>query len=172
MDWKKQRLWRSSITTRLGNIETAGPVYFRNQPVGCTATIIYQMYQEHGVEITPQYAGILCSAIISDTLMFRSPTCTAIDISTAEHLAQIADVNMEELSAAMFKAGSNLEGKTPKELFYRDFKQFPCRRYAVWGWSDQFYGRRRDQEDEGDAERLSAESIERQSRRYDILYAD
>ena len=109
---------------RLGNIETAGPVYFRNQPVGCTATIVYQMYQEHGVEITPQYAGILCSAIISDTLMFRSPTCTAIDISTAEHLAQIADVNMEELSAAMFKAGSNLEGKTPKELFYRDFKQF------------------------------------------------
>lgn len=109
---------------RLGNIETAGPVYFRNQPVGCTATIVYQMYQEHGVEITPQYAGILCSAIISDTLMFRSPTCTAIDISTAEHLAQIAGVNMEELSAAMFKAGSNLEGKTPKELFYRDFKQF------------------------------------------------
>ncbi len=109
---------------RLGNIETAGPVYFRNQPVGCTATIVYQMYQEHGVEITPQYAGILCSAIISDTLMFRSPTCTAIDISTAEHLARIADVNMEELSAAMFKAGSNLEGKTPKELFYRDFKQF------------------------------------------------
>lgn len=109
---------------RLGNIETAGPVYFRNQPVGCTATIVCQMYQEHGVEITPQYAGILCSAIISDTLMFRSPTCTAIDISTAEHLARIADVNMEELSAAMFKAGSNLEGKTPKELFYRDFKQF------------------------------------------------
>lgn len=109
---------------RLGNIETAGPVYFRNQPVGCTATIIYQMYQEYGVEITPQYAGILCSAIISDTLMFRSPTCTAIDVSTAERLAQIADVDMEELSAAMFKAGSNLEGKTPKELFYRDFKQF------------------------------------------------
>ena len=109
---------------RMGNIETAGPVYFRNQPVGCTATIIYQMYQEHGVEITPQYAGILCSAIISDTLMFRSPTCTAVDVSTAEHLAQIADVNMEELSSAMFKAGSNLEGKTPKELFYRDFKQF------------------------------------------------
>ena len=113
----------SSLVKSMG-VATAGPVYFRNQPVGCTATIIYQMYQEHGVEITPQYAGILCSAIISDTLMFRSPTCTAIDISTAEHLAQIADVNMEELSAAMFKAGSNLEGKTPKELFYRDFKQF------------------------------------------------
>ena len=109
---------------RLGNIETAGPVYFRNQPVGCTATIVYQMYQEHGVEITPQYAGILCSAIISDTLMFRSPTCTAIDISTAEHLAQIADVNMEELSAAMFKAGSNLKDKSPEEIFYQDYKKF------------------------------------------------
>ena len=109
---------------RLGNIETVGPVYFRNQPVGCTATIIYQMYLENDVEITPQYAGILCSAIISDTLMFRSPTCTAIDVSTAERLAEIAKIDMEELSAAMFKAGSNLEGKTPKELFYRDFKQF------------------------------------------------
>ena len=109
---------------RLGSIETMGPVFFRNQPVGCTATIVYQMYREEEISISPKIAGLLCSAIISDTLMFRSPTCTAIDISTAEHLAQIADVNMEELSAAMFKAGSNLEGKTPKELFYRDFKQF------------------------------------------------
>ena len=95
---------------RLGGLETIGPVYFRNQPVGCTATIVSQMYEENGVEIDPVNAGLLCSAIISDTLMFRSPTCTAIDISTAEHLAQIADVNMEELSAAMFKAGRNLEG--------------------------------------------------------------
>ena len=109
---------------KLGTIETIKPVNVRNQPVGCTATIIYQMYLENDVEITPQYAGILCSAIISDTLMFRSPTCTAIDVSTAERLAEIAKIDMEELSAAMFKAGSNLEGKTPKELFYRDFKQF------------------------------------------------
>ena len=73
---------------RLGSIETMGPVYFRNQPVGCTATIVYQMYQENQVEITPQIAGLLCSAIISDTLLFRSPTCTAVDIATAEKLAE------------------------------------------------------------------------------------
>lgn len=109
---------------RLSSIETMGPVFFRNQPVGCTGTIVYQMYQEEQVEIEPKMAGILCAAILSDTLMFRSPTCTAIDVSTAERLAEIAKIDMEELSAAMFKAGSNLEGKTPKELFYRDFKQF------------------------------------------------
>ncbi|MDO4311548.1 MAG: putative manganese-dependent inorganic diphosphatase [Eubacteriales bacterium] len=109
---------------RLGNIETVGPVYFRNQPVGCTATIIYQMYQENQVEITPQIAGLLCSAIISDTLLFRSPTCTSVDVATAEKLAEIADIDMEELAASMFRAGSNLHDKTPEELCFRDFKQF------------------------------------------------
>lgn len=109
---------------RLGNIETVSPVYFRNQPVGCTATIIYQMYQENQVEITPQIAGLLCSAILSDTLMFRSPTCTAVDVSTAEKLAEIAQIDPEELASSMFKAGSNLEGKTAEEIFNRDFKPF------------------------------------------------
>lgn len=109
---------------RLGNIETMGPVYFRNQPVGCTATIIYQMYQENQVKISPQIAGLLVSAIISDTLLFRSPTCTAVDVATAEKLAVIADVDMEELATGMFKAGSHLSGKTAEELCYRDFKQF------------------------------------------------
>lgn len=109
---------------RLGNIETVGPVYFRNQPVGCTATIIYQMYQENHVKITPQIAGLLCAAIISDTLLFRSPTCTAVDVSTAEKLAEIADIDMKELASSMFKAGSNLNGKTAEDIFYRDFKQF------------------------------------------------
>lgn len=109
---------------RLGSIETMGPVYFRNQPVGCTATIVYQMYQENQVEITPQIAGLLCSAIISDTLLFRSPTCTAIDIATAQKLAEIADIEMEEMAAAMFRAGSNLEDKTAEELCFQDFKQF------------------------------------------------
>ena len=69
---------------RLGNIETMGPVFFRNQPVGCTATIVYQMYEEAGVKITPTIAGLLCSAIISDTLLFRSPTCTAVDEKAAD----------------------------------------------------------------------------------------
>ncbi|RGS79192.1 putative manganese-dependent inorganic diphosphatase [Coprococcus sp. AF21-14LB] len=109
---------------RLGNLETIGPVFFRNQPVGCTATIIYQMYQENGVEIDPTTAALLCSAIISDTLMFRSPTCTPLDKMTAELLARIADINIEEHAMNMFDAGSNLKGKTAEEICFMDFKQF------------------------------------------------
>ena len=109
---------------RLGSLETINPVYFRNQPVGCTATIIYQMYQENGVEIPPQIAGLLCSAIISDTLLFRSPTCTPLDRMTAETLAKIAGISCEEHARNMFEAGSNLKSKTPEEIFYQDFKKF------------------------------------------------
>lgn len=109
---------------RLGSIETMGPVFFRNQPVGCTATIVTQMYQENGVEITPLIAGLLCSAIISDTLLFRSPTCTELDKKTAQMLAQIADLDPEKLAAEMFNAGSNLKGKSAKDICFQDFKQF------------------------------------------------
>lgn len=109
---------------RLGSIETVGPVYFRNQPVGCTATIVYQMYQESGVDITPMIAGLLCSAILSDTLMFRSPTCTAIDQRAAEHLAETAGIDIEEFANEMFHAGSNLKNKTAEEIFFQDFKKF------------------------------------------------
>ena len=109
---------------RLGNIETMGPVFFRNQPVGCTATIVTQMYEEAGVKITPTIAGLLCSAIISDTLLFRSPTCTAVDEKTAEKLAKIAKIDMEKMSMEMFNAGSNLKGKSAEDLLYQDFKQF------------------------------------------------
>ena len=109
---------------RLSSIETIGPVFFRNQPVGCTATIVSQMYEENGVEIDPVNAGLLCSAIISDTLMFRSPTCTLLDESTAKKLAEIAGINIEKLAQAMFKAGSNLKGKTAEEILFLDFKQF------------------------------------------------
>ena len=109
---------------RLGSLETIAPVFFRNQPLGCTATIMYQMYQERGVEIPKKIAGLLCSAIISDTLMFRSPTCTAIDKSAAEHLAQIAGVDIEDLAIDMFSAGSNLGSRTAEEIFYQDFKRF------------------------------------------------
>lgn len=109
---------------RLGNLETISPVFFRNQPVGCTATIIYQMYQENGVEIDSTTAALLCSAIISDTLMFRSPTCTPLDKVTAELLAKIADINIEEHAMNMFDAGSNLKGKTAEEICFMDFKQF------------------------------------------------
>ena len=109
---------------RLGSLETISPVYFRNQPLGCTSTIIYQMYQEKNVEIPKQIAGLLLSAIISDTLMFRSPTCTALDKSVAESLAQIAEVEIEEHAKNMFRAGSDFKNKTTEEIFYQDFKVF------------------------------------------------
>lgn len=109
---------------RIGDIETIGPVYFRNQPLGCTATIIRNMYMENGVEINRQIAGLLCSAILSDTLAFKSPTCTEMDKAAAESLASIAELDMEEFAVAMFRAGSNLADKSAEELFYQDFKQF------------------------------------------------
>ena len=109
---------------RLGSLETIAPVYFRNQPVGCTATIIYQMYNENEVAIEPTIAGLLCAAILSDTLIFRSPTCTAMDKSAANHLAEIAGINVEEFAKDMFTAASNLSAKKPKAIFYQDFKNF------------------------------------------------
>ena len=109
---------------RLGSIETMGPVFFRNQPVGCTATIVYQMYEEAGVKITSTIAGLLCSAIISDTLLFRSPTCTQVDEKAAKKLAKLADINLEQMAGEMFKAGSSLAGKSAEEICFQDFKQF------------------------------------------------
>ena len=109
---------------RIGSLETMAPVYFRNQPLGCTATIIYQMYCEKGVEVTPQIAGLLCSAILSDTLMFRSPTCTAVDKDTALKLAEIAGIEVEEFAQKMFEAGSNFAAKTETEILNQDFKIF------------------------------------------------
>ena len=111
---------------RIGSLETDGPVYFRNQPVGCTATIITQMYDENGVDIPPQIAGLLLAAILSDTLAFRSPTCTPVDENTAKRLAKIAGVDIEEFSTEMFEAGEKLDGKTPEEVFLQDFKVFMC----------------------------------------------
>ena len=111
---------------RIGSLETSGPVYFRNQPVGCTATIITQMYDENGVEIPAQIAGLLLAAILSDTLVFRSPTCTPVDVAAARRLAQIAGVDIDEFSTEMFEAGEKLDGKTPEEVFLQDFKVFMC----------------------------------------------
>lgn len=109
---------------RLGGLETVGPVYFRNQPVGCTATIVFNMYRENNVELDKTTAALLCSAIISDTLLFRSPTCTIVDEMVAKELASIADINMEELAQGMFRAGSDLKGKSVEEICFQDFKQF------------------------------------------------
>ena len=109
---------------RLGTVQTMSPVFFRNQPLGCTATIIYQMYQENNVKIDKTTAGLLCSAIISDTLLFRSPTCTAVDKEAALALAEIAGIHAEEYAKKMFAAGSNLKGKSDEDIFYQDFKRF------------------------------------------------
>ena len=109
---------------RLGTVETMSPVFFRNQPLGCTATIIYQMYQENHMEIDKTTAGLLCSAIISDTLLFRSPTCTAVDKAAGLALAQIAGLDVEKYAIDMFSAGSNLKGKSDGDIFYQDFKRF------------------------------------------------
>ncbi len=109
---------------RLRSIETISPVFFRNQPLGCTATIVYQMYQEAGVPIDRTIAGLLCSAIISDTLLFRSPTCTQVDKNAALALADIAGIKVEDYAVGMFSAGSNLKNKTEEEIFYQDFKRF------------------------------------------------
>ena len=109
---------------RLGSLETMAPVYFRNQPVGCTATIIYQIFREQRIEIPPEIAGLLCSAILSDTLIFRSPTCTAMDRVAAADLEKIAGIDCEKFAGEMFAAGSELRNKSPEEIFYQDFKKF------------------------------------------------
>ena len=109
---------------RLGTVETMSPVFFRNQPLGCTATIIYQMYQENQITIERTIAGLLCSAIISDTLLFRSPTCTPVDKAAAEELAELAGIDLEEYAKKMFSAASDLKGKSDEDIFYQDFKRF------------------------------------------------
>lgn len=109
---------------RLGTMETMSPVFFRNQPLGCTATIIFQMYRENQVEIPKQIAGLLCSAILSDTLMFRSPTCTPADQAAAKELAKLAGIDVETYANEMFLAASNLSNKSEEEIFFQDFKKF------------------------------------------------
>ncbi len=110
---------------RLGSLETMGPILFRNEPVGCTATIIYRMYQEKGIEVPPAIAGLLCSAILSDTLIFHSPTCTARDRKAAVELAAAAGIDdIVAYAKEMFRAGGDLGQKTPQEILFQDFKRF------------------------------------------------
>ena len=109
---------------KLGTLQTVQPISFRNQPVGCTGTIMYQIYGEQKLEIPSKIAGLLCAAIISDTLMFRSPTCTLQDKMAAGALALIADISIEQFAKEMFRAGSNLKDKSPEEIFYQDYKKF------------------------------------------------
>ncbi|MDD7178738.1 MAG: putative manganese-dependent inorganic diphosphatase, partial [Lachnospiraceae bacterium] len=109
---------------RLGSLETMSPVFFRNQPLGSTSSIIWKMYQEKGVEIDEKIAGLLCAAIISDTLMFRSPTCTPDDKAAAEQLAKIAGIDIQTFASNMFRAGSDFSKKSIEEICYLDFKTF------------------------------------------------
>ncbi len=118
---------------KLGALETMTPITFRNQPVGCTGTIMYQIYSERKLDIPPDIAGLLCSAIISDTLMFRSPTCTEHDKTAANALASIAGVEIPQLAKEMFRAGSNLSSKTPDQIFYQDYKKFTAEGDLVFG---------------------------------------
>ena len=110
---------------KIGDVQTPNPIYFRNMPVGCTGTIIYLHYKENNMVPEQKIAGVLCSAILSDTLAFRSPTCTETDKQAAEALAAIAGIeDIQAYAKEMFKAGSELVGKSPKEILYLDFKKF------------------------------------------------
>ena len=109
---------------RISNFETAAPLYYRAEPVGCTATILYKMYKERGFEIKPEIAGLMISAIISDSLLFKSPTCTQEDIDAAEALKSIADVDLESYGLEMLKAGASTTDKTASELLNMDAKSF------------------------------------------------
>ena len=110
---------------KIGDVQTKEPIYFRNMPLGCTATIVYLSYKENNIQPEKAVAGLLCSAILSDTLAFRSPTCTATDKAAALALAEIAGIgDCEAYAKEMFAAGSNLAEKSEKEIFYLDFKKF------------------------------------------------
>lgn len=109
---------------RIANFETADPLYFRSEPVGCTTTIIYKLFKEHGVGVPADIAGLLLSAIISDSLLFKSPTCTEQDILAARELAEIAGVDAEDYGLSMLKAGADLSNKTLEDLISLDSKEF------------------------------------------------
>ncbi|WP_414052231.1 manganese-dependent inorganic pyrophosphatase [Macrococcus animalis] len=116
---------------RIANFETAGPLYYRAEPVGCTATILNKMYKEYGVEIKPEIAGLMVSAIISDSLLFKSPTCTEEDVNAAQELAAIANIDLETYGLEMLKAGAKTSDKTPEELLNIDAKSFSMGEYEV-----------------------------------------
>ncbi|WP_339817521.1 manganese-dependent inorganic pyrophosphatase [Paenibacillus sp. FSL R7-0216] len=109
---------------RIANFETSGPLYYRAEPVGCTATILNKMYKENGVAVPANIAGLMLSAIISDSLLFKSPTCTEQDVAAARELAEIAGVNAEEYGLDMLKAGADLSDKTIEQLISLDAKEF------------------------------------------------
>lgn len=122
--WEEAEILEIIDHHRIGNLESSGPIYFRNQPVGCTATIIYQMYQENGITPSKPIAGILLGAILSDTLCLNSPTCTNADKVAAKQLEMLSETDLNELATRMFEAGESLIGKTAAELMHQDYKTF------------------------------------------------
>lgn len=116
---------------RIANFETSDPLYYRAEPVGCTATILKKLYKEHGVEIRKEIAGLMLSAIISDSLLFKSPTCTEEDVAAARELAEIAGVDAEKYGLDMLKAGADLSDKTIEQLISLDAKEFQMGRSKV-----------------------------------------
>lgn len=116
---------------RVANFETKDPLYFRVEPVGCTATILNKMYKEHQVEIPKHIAGLMVSAIISDSLLFKSPTCTDEDIEAAKELAKIAEVDLDVYGLEMLKAGTDLKDKSMDELLANDAKTFDMNGHKV-----------------------------------------
>ena len=109
---------------KIGDFKTSEPLYYTAMPVGCTATIIYGMYEQERIEIEPKIAGLMLSAIISDTLLFKSPTCTSLDVEVGNKLAQIANVDVNKYGLEMLKAGTDLSDFSPKELINIDSKTF------------------------------------------------
>jgi len=116
---------------RIADVQTGQPIYFRNEPVGSTSTIVASIFFENGIRPSKSTAGLLCAAIISDTLLLKSPTSTMVDKLTLKRLSQIANLNVEEFAKEMFKAGTSLEGKTAEEIFYQDFKTFTLSNFKV-----------------------------------------
>lgn len=116
---------------RVADIQTGNPIYFRNEPVGSTSTIVANMFFENGIRPSKSIAGILCGAILSDTIKFKSPTCTSVDRLTVERLSKICGINVDEFALSMFKAGTSLNGKTPEEIFNQDFKEFNLGKYKI-----------------------------------------
>jgi len=109
---------------RIANFETSDPVYFRAEPVGCTATIILKIFKENNITVSKTNALLMLSAIVSDTLLFKSPTCTEEDVQAAKELGKIAEVDVDQYGLDMLKAGTNLSDKTIIELLEMDTKEF------------------------------------------------
>ena len=153
---------------KLGHVETLSPVNFRNLPVGCTSTIIYMMYLENQIDIPKDIAGLMCSAIISDTLLFRSPTCTPLDKRAALKLAELAGIEIESYAKDMFNAGSNLKNKSAEDIFYQDFKKFTAEKITFG--VGQITSMNQDELDEIKARMIRYMEVAKDHHEVDMLY--